>query len=162
MDVGCAKDMGDIWHQDGRIGAHVFVYLWMHACFFCLSDWYVIIFSIYACVSCMCTPILRCPITPLTIGSAELSSLFHVPSCFWLLSWSPRRVERRPNSKVPYVHSLSLCRISQWVTQEVDALVFTALNRDLLWTLTSSEPRDKPCRHLGCHDKHKPGSAGRL
>ncbi len=110
----------------------------------------------------MRTHILRCPITSLTIESAELSSLFYFLSCFWLLSWSPRQVERRPNSKVPYVHSRSLCRISQWVTQEVDVLVFPALNCDLLWTLTSSEPRDKPCRHLGCHDKHKPGSAGRL
>ena len=56
----------------------------------------------------MCTPTLRCPITPLTIESAELSSLLYFLSCFWLLSWSPGQVERRPNSKVPYVCSLSL------------------------------------------------------
>lgn len=77
-------------------------------------------------------------------------------------SWSPRHVEQRPNSKVPYVHSLFPCRIIQWVTQEVHALVFSALTHDLLGTLTSFKPRDNPCRHLGCREKHKPGLAERL
>lgn len=70
--------------------------------------------------------------------------------------WSEDQIPKYHMSNFP------LCRISQWVTQEVDALVFPALTRDLLWTPTSSEPRDKPRRRPGCHDKHKPGSAERL
>ena len=56
----------------------------------------------------------------------------------------------------------SVCRISQWVMQEVRALVSPVLTHDLLWTLTPGKQRDKPCRHLGCHDKHKPGSCGEI
>lgn len=81
-------------------------------------------------MSCMCTPIPRCPITPLTIESAELSSLFYFLSCFWLLSWSEDQI---PKS---HMSILSVCRISQWVMQEVHAWVFPALTRDLLWTST--------------------------
>lgn len=70
----------------------------------------------------------------------------------------------RSKDQIPKCHMsiLPLCKISQWVMQEVDALVFPALTHDLLWTLTSSEPCDKSCRHLGCQEKHKPGSTGRL
>ena len=78
----------------------------------------------------MCTPIPRCPITPLTIESAELSSLFYFLSCFWLLSWSEDQI---PTS---HMSILSVCRISQWVMQEVHAWVFPALTPDLLWTST--------------------------
>lgn len=56
----------------------------------------------------MCTSILRCPITPLTIESTQFSSLFYFLSCFWLLPGSSRHVERRPNSKLTYVHFLSM------------------------------------------------------
>lgn len=51
-------------------------------------------------------------------------------------------MEQRPNSKVPYVRSLS--QQNQPVTQEVHALVFPTMIRDLLRTLTSPKPRDKP------------------
>lgn len=78
----------------------------------------------------MCTPIPRCPITPLTIESTELSSLFYFLSCFWLLSWSEDQI---PKS---HMSILSVCRISQRVMQEVHAWVFPALTPDLLWTST--------------------------
>lgn len=96
------------------------------------------------------------PVTLLTI-CAQFSFLF-----LTFLSGSLRHVAQRPNSKVPYVHSLFPCRIVQWVTQEVHALVFSALTHDLLWTLTSFKTRDNPRRHLGCREKHKPGLAQRL
>lgn len=68
-------------------------------------------------------------------------------------------VELGLNSKVPYVFSLSLFKIGRRVTQEVHASASPALICDLLWTLTSTEPRDKP---RGRHDEHKPGSGRRL
>lgn len=109
----------------------------------------------------MCKSTLRCPITYFTIERAELSCLFYFPSCF---DFGHGHLDMLSEDQIPVYHMsiLSLCRISQWVTQEVNALVFPAVTHDLLWTLTSSELRDKPCIHLGCHDKHKPGSAGRL
>lgn len=110
------------WRQEGKTGVHVCV---------CMTvSWNIRLWCV-----CMCMVMLRCP---LTIESADQCFLSDFLSCSGVLSWSCRRVERKLDSKAPYVHSPPVrnhpaSNTGSWCFTPLCSDPWPSLNPDLWW-----------------------------